>query len=129
MQQCNELIQEGIQWTYGSVTYHSNVKFSIMAADSAARCLLQGLRQFNGECSCPWCYAKGQHYEVCNKFKLNCRFNFQHNYMHIHYRHALVKIKNGSLSRMIWTPTRGLMKNSLKMFRNILKMKQNPKKK
>jgi len=62
--QCNELMREGIEWTSGSMNYHSNVRFPIMAADSAAGCLLQGIRQFNGDSSCPWCYDKGKHFEV-----------------------------------------------------------------
>jgi len=64
IEQCNDLIVNGMEWTYKGEKYHSKVKFPLMAADSAARCLLQGLKQFNGRCGCPWCYAPGEHYEV-----------------------------------------------------------------
>jgi len=62
--QCNTLITNGISWTFANTTFQSKVLFPIMASDSAARCLLQGLRQYNGDSSCPWCYATGEHYEV-----------------------------------------------------------------
>jgi len=64
IEQCNSLISNGIEWTFQGQTFYSKVKFPIMAADSGARCLLQGLTQFNGECGCPWCYAPGEHFEV-----------------------------------------------------------------
>ncbi|OXA48760.1 hypothetical protein Fcan01_16430 [Folsomia candida] len=36
----------------------------MVAADSPARCQLQGINQYNGEFSCPWCLIKGETYWI-----------------------------------------------------------------
>lgn len=57
--QSNQLSKEGIQWNFNGVEIKSKIFFPMLAADSVARAPLQGINQFNGEYSCPWCQAKG----------------------------------------------------------------------
>lgn len=60
--QCNDLSVNGLQWKLndGLETVSSKVFFPIVAADSVARCSLQGIKQFNGKYGCPWCLTKGE---------------------------------------------------------------------
>ena len=57
---CNKLSVEGFEWTYNDNVIQSKVFFPMVAADSPARCCLQGLRQYNGAQSCPWCLIPGE---------------------------------------------------------------------
>lgn len=57
---CNELSNDGIFWDFHGTTYHSKIIFPMVAADSVARCSLQGIKQFNGQYGCPWCLIKGE---------------------------------------------------------------------
>lgn len=38
----------------------SKVFTLLSICDSPARCLVQNVKQFNGEYGCNWCYAKGE---------------------------------------------------------------------
>ncbi|ODM90700.1 hypothetical protein Ocin01_15981 [Orchesella cincta] len=58
--QCNNLSATGLEWKANKKTMNSKVFFPIVAADSVARCCLQGIKQFNGEYGCPWCIIKGE---------------------------------------------------------------------
>jgi hypothetical protein len=60
VEQCNSLSNEGLTWTHRGVEITSKVYFTHVAADSPARCQLQGIKQFNGFYSCTWCYVKGE---------------------------------------------------------------------
>lgn len=57
--QCNEISDQGLTWIHNGQTIESKVFFPIVAADSVARCALQGIKQFNGQYGCPWCLNKG----------------------------------------------------------------------
>ena len=57
---CNKLTLDGFEWTYNDTIIKSQVLFPMVAADSPARCCLQGLRQYNGAHSCPWCLIRGE---------------------------------------------------------------------
>jgi hypothetical protein len=58
--QCLQLSSTGISWKLNNQTVQSNVYFPIFVADAPARCQCQGLMQFNGSYSCPWCLIKGE---------------------------------------------------------------------
>ncbi|OXA56421.1 hypothetical protein Fcan01_09176 [Folsomia candida] len=60
IQQAIELSRNGVNWMFKDVKKYSRVYFPLLAADSVARCQLQGINQFNGEHSCPWCLARGE---------------------------------------------------------------------
>lgn len=61
---CNKLSEDGFEWMCDDVVIHSKVFFPIVAADSPARCSLQGLRQYNGAHSCPWCMIRGENFTL-----------------------------------------------------------------
>ncbi len=63
IKQCNQLSIHGFEWQHNEDHFKSQVFFPMVAADSAARCSLQGIKQYNGRYSCPWCLASG---ENCN---------------------------------------------------------------
>lgn len=74
--QCRELSKDGVKCDVNDVHYNSKVFFPMFAADSVARCQIQGINQFNGEYSCPWCLAKGETMwlnEICHKWVFNPR--------------------------------------------------------
>jgi hypothetical protein len=58
--QCNALFDDGMTWCNNGAEITSKVRVIMVAADSVARCMIQGLKQFNGYYSCPWCYIKGE---------------------------------------------------------------------
>ncbi|OXA49484.1 hypothetical protein Fcan01_16016 [Folsomia candida] len=60
IQQAIKLSINGVNWMFKDVKKYSRVYFPLLAADSVARCQLQGISQFNGEHSCPWCLARGE---------------------------------------------------------------------
>ncbi|OXA47476.1 hypothetical protein Fcan01_17794 [Folsomia candida] len=64
MKQAAQLSTEGIVWTANNKMMTSKIFCSLFAADSVARCQIQGINQFNGEYSCPWCLAKGQNLKI-----------------------------------------------------------------
>ncbi|OXA39597.1 hypothetical protein Fcan01_25684 [Folsomia candida] len=64
MKQAAQLSTEGIVWTANNKMMTSKIFFPLFAADSVARCQIQGINQFNGEYSCPWCLAKGQNLKI-----------------------------------------------------------------
>jgi len=67
--QCKLLSDEGLTWKYNGVEIISHVFFPIIAADSAARPRLQGIKQYNGHYSCPWCLEKGEMCHLNNQTK------------------------------------------------------------
>lgn len=60
VEQCNQIATEGITWTHRGKEITSKVLFICICADSGARCYLQGIKQFNGFFSCPWCLIPGE---------------------------------------------------------------------
>ncbi|OXA47897.1 hypothetical protein Fcan01_17480 [Folsomia candida] len=64
MKQAAQLSTEGIVWTANNKMMTSKIFFPLFAADSVARCQIQGINQFNGEYSCPWCLAKGKNFKI-----------------------------------------------------------------
>ena len=46
--QCNQLTNDGFEWFHDNNEITSKVLFTMVAADSAARCILQGIKQYNG---------------------------------------------------------------------------------
>lgn len=62
--QLNELGRKELAWKHKDEIYKSCVLFPIVALDSAARCVLQGVKQYNGEHSCTYCIASGKQYGV-----------------------------------------------------------------
>jgi hypothetical protein len=62
--QCNSLSDEGLSWTCNELKLTSYVFFTIIAADSVARAPLQGLKQYNGSYSCPFCFNPGQSHQL-----------------------------------------------------------------
>ncbi|OXA39279.1 hypothetical protein Fcan01_25885 [Folsomia candida] len=64
LDQSKDLATHGISWTFDGKSIKSNVYFPMVAADSPARCQLQGINQYNGEFSCPWCLIKGETYWI-----------------------------------------------------------------
>ncbi len=63
VEQCNELGRSGLKWKTENQAHISRVKFPMFAADSVARCALQGLKQYNSEYACPWCLAPGEYFK------------------------------------------------------------------
>ncbi|OXA41144.1 hypothetical protein Fcan01_24097 [Folsomia candida] len=66
-EQANILGREGIKWTRNGINVTSRILFPMFAADSVARCQIQGITQFNGEFSCPWCLMKGENYKISER--------------------------------------------------------------
>jgi len=64
--QMNSLSLTPLEWQYQNHTYQSNIVFPMLAADSVARCALQGVKQYNGESSCTYCVATGKQFGVNN---------------------------------------------------------------
>lgn len=60
VKQFNELSTDGFEWKHQDSAIKSKVFFPIVAADSVARCTLQGVHQHNGKFSCPWCLSPGK---------------------------------------------------------------------
>jgi hypothetical protein len=58
--QCNDISLNGIKWTHRGQEITSKVFFTCICADSAARCNLQGVKQYTGFNSCNWCLIKGE---------------------------------------------------------------------
>ena len=58
--QCNAITEEGITWKHRGNEITSKVYFTCVAADSGARCFLQGIKQFNGFYSCHFCLIPGE---------------------------------------------------------------------
>lgn len=56
----------GIKWKHPMTQMEMQSKAFLIycCADSPARCMLQGMQQFNGEFGCFWCKHKG---EICKK--------------------------------------------------------------
>jgi hypothetical protein len=56
----------GIKWKHPMTQMEMQSKAFLIycCADSPARCMLQGMQQFNGEFGCSWCEHKG---EICKK--------------------------------------------------------------
>lgn len=61
--QALELGGQGLRWILNGQEITSRIFFPIFAADSVARCQVQGINQFNGEYSCPRCLIKGKNYK------------------------------------------------------------------
>lgn len=68
--QLNDLLRKPLLWNYEDKTYTSYIAFPIMSLDSAARCMLQGVKQYNGEYSCTYCVASGKQYGVKTRIPL-----------------------------------------------------------
>lgn len=52
---------EGFKWCKeGGKSICSTVYACVCSADSVARCILQNIKQFNGEYGCNWCYNPGE---------------------------------------------------------------------
>ena len=67
----NSFQVEGIHWfTSTGLPVTSRIIFTKCSVDSPARCMIQGMTQFNGEHVCSWCRLSGQ---VVNKGKGHCR--------------------------------------------------------
>ncbi|OXA37348.1 hypothetical protein Fcan01_27909 [Folsomia candida] len=64
LEESKQLATDGVNWTLDGKAIISNVYFPMVAADSPARCQLQGINQYNGEFSCPWCLEKGETYWI-----------------------------------------------------------------
>jgi hypothetical protein len=62
--QCNSLSKDELTWSFNGAVIKSNIKVVMVAADSVARCSLQGVKQFNGYYSCHYCYIKGEKYHM-----------------------------------------------------------------
>jgi hypothetical protein len=62
--QCNSLSKDGLTWSYNDSIIKSNIHVIMVAADSVARCALQGVKQFNGYYSCHYCYIEGEKYPL-----------------------------------------------------------------
>jgi hypothetical protein len=62
--QCNLLSEKPLTWSHNGIDISSNIHVLMVAADSVARCALQGVKQFNGYFSCHYCYIKGEKYEL-----------------------------------------------------------------
>jgi len=62
--QCNLLFEEGITWCHRDTQITSKLHVKTVAADSVASCMLQGIKQFNGFYSCPFCYIKGEKFDM-----------------------------------------------------------------
>lgn len=60
----NSMSKEPLEWKVGEVSIWSTVIFPMVAADSAARCQIQGIKQYNGESSCTFCTAPGKQHGV-----------------------------------------------------------------
>ena len=58
--ECGDLSANGVSWNYGSTQVLSKIYFPIMVCDSVARCLCQGIHQFNGSYGCSWCLNEGK---------------------------------------------------------------------
>ncbi|CAG7827149.1 unnamed protein product [Allacma fusca] len=64
VQELNEVSKQRLSWISDGIPVSSSVFFPLLAADSVARCSLQGLTQFNGAYGCPTCLEKGEtHWE------------------------------------------------------------------
>ena len=48
-----------MHWHNAGEWVHSTVFSCVCSADSVARCILQNIKQFNGEYGCNWCYNPG----------------------------------------------------------------------
>jgi len=65
--ECNKLKTAGFTWlTDTKQTCTTYVATLVCAVDSVARCMLQGIKQFNGEYGCSWCLHPGQQVEKGN---------------------------------------------------------------
>jgi Transposase family tnp2 len=65
--ECNELGVNGFTWLTGvKDTCTVFVHTLVCSVDSVARCMLQGIKQFNGEYGCSWCLHPGQVVEKGN---------------------------------------------------------------
>ena len=56
----NHLSESGFAWSKGGNTIRTYVHVLVVCADAVARCMLQGIKQFNGEYGCSWCLNPGQ---------------------------------------------------------------------
>jgi len=59
VEQMNTLSKKGLTWNVNGVQLTSRVFFTNVAADSVARAPLQGMKQFNGQYGCPYCFNPG----------------------------------------------------------------------
>ena len=65
--ECNELAVNGFTWvTETKETCTIFVHALICSVDSVARCMVQGIKQFNGLYGCSWCLHPGQQVEKGN---------------------------------------------------------------
>jgi len=60
VQECASLSKSGVKWEVDGRIISSPVFFPIMVNDSVARCLCQGVHQFNGSFGCTWCLMEGE---------------------------------------------------------------------
>ena len=67
--QCVHLSENGFNWHLNGLEMKSRVFFVILSADSVARAPLQGLKQFNGQYGCPFCYNPGKCFRSAGKFR------------------------------------------------------------
>jgi len=67
--QCIDLSDNGFTWRLSGLDIRSRVFFVIVSADSVARAPLQGLKQFNGQFGCPFCYNPGKCYKEKGIFR------------------------------------------------------------
>lgn len=67
--QCVDLSENGFEWHFNGEELTSRVFFVLISADSVARAPLQGLKQFNGQFGCPFCYNPGTHFKTSGKFR------------------------------------------------------------
>ena len=67
----NSFQDDAVHWfTSAGLPVASRIIFTKCSVDSPARCMIQGLTQYNGEFGCSWCKLPGQ---VVNKGKGHCR--------------------------------------------------------
>jgi len=91
----NSLSLMPLEWQFDDTTYQPYILFPMLAADYVARCVLQGVKQFNGKSSCTYCVATGKQFGV----KQNNIFCQENGYYSIYFifRRPFTKKANGSI--------------------------------
>ena len=92
--ECNKLKTVGFTWlASGTRTCVTFVNTVVCAVDSVARCVLQGIKQFNGEYGCSWCLHPGQQVEKGNgtvrAYDYRCNVTRSHSSVISHAHSAL----------------------------------------
>ncbi len=59
--ECNQLAVNGFKWLSRKKEFRTTfVHTLVCSVDSVARCMLQGIKQFNGKYGCSWCLNPGE---------------------------------------------------------------------